>query len=171
MIFGLPDGLADTSRVRITQSDKDGVETSKDVHRVQILDPATGTGTFLHGVIDQIHQTVIADGNKGTWSRYVSEHLLPRLHGFELLMAPYTVAHMKLGLQLSELGYDFSSNERLKIYLTNALEEAREPIPMPLAQAIATESKEAGQAKEDVPVMVVLGNPPWILGHSANNGR
>jgi hypothetical protein len=64
-------------------------------------DPAVGTGTFMHGVIDHIHERF--KNNRGMWSGYVSQHLLPRLFGFELLMAPYTVAHMKLGLQLGEL--------------------------------------------------------------------
>ena len=173
--FGLRDGLADTSKVRVidpeqrTQKDR----KTKDVHRVQILDPATGTATFLHAVIDQIHSTIVGQtgGNKGMWSGYVKNHLLPRLHGFELLMAPYTVAHMKLGLQLAELGYDFDSNERLKIYLTNALEEAHQFPSLPLfGQAIARESQEAGQVKQDAPVMVVLGNPPYS-GHSANKGE
>ena len=164
--FGLRDGLADTSKVRVIdpeqRSQKD--RKTKDVHKVQILDPATGTATFLHAVIDQIHSTVVGQtgGNKGMWSGYVKNHLLPRLHGFELLMAPYTVAHMKLGLQLAELGYDFDSNERLKIYLTNALEEAHQFPSLPLfGQAIARESQEAGQVKQDAPVMVVLGNPPY----------
>ncbi len=123
--FGLRDGLADTSKVRITDPEQRKAKDrkTKDVHKVQILDPATGTATFLHAVIDQIHQTIVGQtgGNKGMWSGYVKNHLLPRVHGFELLMAPYTVAHMKLGLQLAELGYDFASDERLKIYLTNAL--------------------------------------------------
>ena len=173
--FGLRDGLADTSKVRVidpeqrTQKDR----KTKDVHRVQILDPATGTATFLHAVIDQIHSTIVGQtgGNKGMWSGYVKNHLLPRLHGFELLMAPYTVAHMKLGLQLAELGYDFDSNERLKIYLTNALEEAHQFPSLPLfGQAIARESQEAGQVKQDAPVMVVLGNPPYSYA-SSNNGE
>ena len=152
-----------------TQKDR----KTKDVHRVQILDPATGTATFLHAVIDQIHSTIVGQtgGNKGLWSGYVKNHLLPRLHGFELLMAPYTVAHMKLGLQLAELGYDFDSNERLKIYLTNALEEAHQFPSLPLfGQAIARESQEAGQVKQDAPVMVVLGNPPYSYA-SSNNGE
>ena len=173
--FGLRDGLADTSKVRVidpeqrTQKDR----KTKDVHKVQILDPATGTATFLHAVIDQIHSTIVGQtgGNKGMWSGYVKNHLLPRLHGFELLMAPYTVAHMKLGLQLAELGYDFDSDERLKIYLTNALEEAHQFPSLPLfGQAIARESQEAGQVKQDAPVMVVLGNPPYS-GVSANMSK
>lgn len=173
--FGLRDGLADTSKVRVVDPEQRKVKDrkTKDVHKVQILDPATGTATFLHAVIDQIYSTVVGQtgGNKGMWSGYVKNHLLPRLHGFELLMAPYTVAHMKLGLQLAELGYDFGSDERLKIYLTNALEEAHEFPSLPLfGQAIARESQEAGQVKQDAPVMVVLGNPPYS-GHSANNGE
>ena len=172
--FGLRDGLADTSKVRIVDPErkKEKDRKTRDVHKVQILDPATGTATFLHAVIDQIHSTIVGQtgGNKGMWSGYVKNHLLPRLHGFELLMAPYTVAHMKLGLQLAELGYDFGSDERLKIYLTNALEEAHQFPSLPLfGQAIARESQEAGQVKQDAPVMVVLGNPPYS-GVSANNG-
>ena len=173
--FKLRDGLADTSMVRVVDPERQSSKErkTKDVHKVQILDPATGTATFLHAVIDQIHQTVVGQtgGNRGMWSGYVKNHLLPRLYGFELLMAPYTVAHMKLGLQLAELGYDFGSDERLKIYLTNALEEAQAFPSLPLfGQAIARESQEAGEVKQDAPVMVVLGNPPYS-GHSANNGE
>ncbi len=73
----------------------------EEIHRVQILDPATGTGTFLYEAIRQIHAThPAAQGNTGAGAGtgYVAQHLLPRLFGFELLMAPYAVAHMKLGL-------------------------------------------------------------------------
>lgn len=171
--FKLPDGLADTSKVKVLNPEtRDARKQKKDVHKVQILDPATGTATFLHAVIGQIHQNVVGQlgGNKGMWSGYVKNELLPRLHGFELLMAPYTVAHMKLGLQLAEMGYDFASDERLGIYLTNALEEAHQFPSLPLfGAAIARESQEAGRIKQDAPVMVVLGNPPYS-GHSANNG-
>ena len=75
---------------------------------MQILDPALGTGTFLHAVVSRIHEQFAAA--KGTWPSYVADHLLPRIYGFELLMAPYAVAHMKLGLQLRETGYDFSTD-------------------------------------------------------------
>ncbi|MCL5103729.1 MAG: N-6 DNA methylase [Armatimonadetes bacterium] len=158
--FGLPDGLADCSKVRIPTSDGEGV------HKVQILDPATGTGTFLHGVIDRIHES--HTGNQGMWSAYVREHLLPRVFGFELLMAPYAVAHMKLGLQLQNTGYDFRAAERLEVYLTNTLEEAFRAVgPNLFAQQIVEEANSASKVKRDTPVMVVLGNPPYS-GHSAN---
>lgn len=91
--FKLSAGLADSSKIRIKSPDGNG---KTEVHKVLILDPATGTGTFLYGVINQISESF--KKNRGMWSGYVSEHLLPRLFGFELLMAPYAVAHMKLGL-------------------------------------------------------------------------
>src|SRR6266487_4575097 len=163
--FQLPDGLADTSVVPgKTVNGKVVPET----HRVQILDPATGTATFLHGVIDLIYESFT--GNQGMWSSYVSRHLLPRLFGLELLMAPYAVAHMKLGLQLRDTGYDFESNERLRIYLTNTLEESYEHRQLLFAEWLVEEATAAGHAKHDVPVMVVLGNPPYS-GHSANTGE
>ncbi len=166
--FGLADGLADTGKVKIPNPDPKAKSSTLDVHRVQILDPATGTGTFLHGVIDQIHAHLTAQGQAGMWSAYVAEHLLPRVWGFELLMAPYAVAHMKLGLQLRELGYDFGSAERLGIYLTNTLEEVHEMSGLPLfAQWIADEANAANRVKTELPILVVLGNPPYS-GISAN---
>lgn len=171
--FGLKTGLADSSKVKIkvgTGKTKDGKEKleEREVHRVQILDPATGTGTFLYAVIEQIRESF--KGNAGMWPGYVAEHLLPRIYGFELLIAPYAVAHMKLGLQLKESGYDFESDERLRVYLTNTLEEAHELTGLPLfAQAIAHEAASASAVKKDAPIMVVIGNPPYS-GHSANKG-
>jgi predicted helicase len=104
------------------------------------------------------------------WSGYVSEHLLPRLFGFELLMAPYTVAHMKLGLQLKETGYDFKSNERLRVYLTNTLEEGFESGKLPFAEWLVEEATAAEYVKYQAPIMVVLGNPPYSY-ESANKGK
>ena len=136
---------------------------------MQILDPACGTGTFLHAVVARIREH-FAD-SPGLWPGYVAEHLLPRIYGFELLMAPYAVAHMKLGLQLKDSGYDFASAERLRVYLTNTLEEAHELSGLPLfANYIAQEAASAGEVKRDGPIMVVLGNPPYS-GNSANNGE
>lgn len=158
--FKLKDGLADTSTVKIPKPDGKG---ESEIHKVLIIDPAVGTGTFLHSVVDQIYESF--KGNKGMWSGYVSKHLLPRLFGFELLMAPYAVAHMKLGLQLAETGYDFKADERLRVYLTNTLEEAYSIDRLPeFAQWLAEEANAAGNIKKkDTPVMVVLGNPPYSV--------
>ena len=91
--FDLPQGLADTSKTTIKVDSQTPDKRSatgyklmeKEVHKVQILDPATGTGTFLAEVIKHIHQKF--QGQQGIWSNYVESHLLPRLNGFELLMA------------------------------------------------------------------------------------
>ncbi|MBI2435014.1 MAG: N-6 DNA methylase [Candidatus Hydrogenedentes bacterium] len=164
--FKIKDGLADAQKIPLPP--QSGGHVPDKTHRVLILDPAAGTGTFLYGVIDQIHQHLLAKKQGGTWDAYVSEHLLPRLFGFELLMAPYAVCHMKLGIQLAELGYTFHSGERLRVYLTNTLEEAFEHGELPLfAHLIAQEANAAGDIKKNAPVMVVLGNPPYS-GHSAN---
>ncbi|HYT45459.1 MAG TPA: type ISP restriction/modification enzyme, partial [Methylomirabilota bacterium] len=168
-VFELPDGLADYSKINMVSSDgKTSIDPNKLPHTVQILDPATGTGTFLYYVIKQIYESF--KNNMGIWSSYVSEHLLPRLFGFELLMAPYAVAHLKLGLQLGETGYDFGSNERLGVYLTNTLEEEFEASQVLFADWLVEEATAAGNVKYDAPVMVVLGNPPYS-GHSANTGK
>lgn len=178
--FGLRDGLADSSKIRWktlkvdvthgkTKSTTRITETQPWVHRVQILDPATGTGTFLYAVIQNIRERF--NGNAGAWPGYVAEHLLPRLFGFELLMAPYAVAHMKLGLELEQSGYDFVSDQRLGVFLTNTLEEAHELSKLPgFTSWLAEEANAAADIKKDSPVMVVLGNPPYS-GHSSNKGR
>jgi predicted helicase len=178
--FKLRDGLADSTKVRWktlkvdtthgkTRSSTRIVESQPWVHKVQILDPAVGTGTFLYAVIQKIREHF--DGNAGAWPGYVAEHLLPRLFGFELLMAPYAVAHMKLGLELEQTGYDFASNQRLGVYLTNTLEEAHEITKLPgFTSWLSEEANAAAEVKKDAPVMVVLGNPPYS-GHSANTGQ
>lgn len=169
--FGLKRGLADDSKImvpvkRAAKGKKEGEVTEwKEQHRCLILDPAVGTGTFLHEVVEQIHQKF--QRQRGAWSGYVKDHLLPRLFGFELMMAPYAVAHMKVGLQLAETGYDFASEERLGIYLTNTLEEAEETSRTLFAQYLSQEAMAANKVKKEMPIMVVTGNPPYA-GHSAN---
>lgn len=175
--FGLPMGLADTSKVKLERS----VEQSKDkrytdnkkkelreYHKVQILDPATGTGTFLAETVSQIYERFRGQG--GMWQGYVEEHLLPRLNGFELLMASYTMAHLKLDLLLEETGYTHRKDERLRIYLTNSLEEVHKDTGTLFAQWLANEANEANRIKQDTPVMVVIGNPPYS-GESSNKSR
>ena len=178
--FDCPDGLADTSMVTVTHTDDHGKRYTQRSPRVLILDPACGTGTFLYSIIDQIRETYRQMGNAGMWSSYVRDQLLPRLFGFELLMAPYAVAHIKLGMQLAALdlpveerdtwAYDFKSDERLGIYLTNTLEQVLGRSHLLLGSFISDEANEAAKVKQDSPVMVVIGNPPYS-GHSANKGE
>lgn len=130
--FNLKDGIADTSKVTIkveTQETDNRTTTNRrkiymDIHKVQLLDVATGTGTFLAEAVKKIYMRF--KGQEGLWSDYVENHLLPRMHGFELLMASYAMCHMKLDLLLQETGYKPSNDTnppRLSVYLTNSLEE------------------------------------------------
>ncbi len=127
--FGLPLGLADNSKITVnwdTGTNGNECKVKKEVHRVQMLDPAVGTGTFLAEMIKQIAPR-IKDIATGQWKSYVEKELLPRLHGFELLMASYAMCHMKLNMVLTEMGYTPSATApRLGVYLTNSLEEGED---------------------------------------------
>ena len=175
--FGLPEGLADYSmierEVAVEQSrDKrtsDGMKHEKrKFHRVQILDPATGTGTFLAEIVNQIYDRY--RDNQGIWQQYVEQHLLPRLNGFEILMASYAVAHIKLDMLLAETGYQHNTDKRLHVYLTNSLEESNNEPRTLFAQWLSREATEANVIKRDYPVMVMIGNPPYS-GESQNKGK
>jgi predicted helicase len=165
--FDLPLGLADTSKTKI-KVDLQGKKVEQEVHKVQILDPATGTGTFLAETIKHIHKKF--QGQQGIWSNYVETHLLPRLNGFELLMASYAMAHLKLDLLLTETGYKPTTNQRFRVYLTNSLEEYHQDTGTLFANWLSTEANEANHIKRDTPVMCVIGNPPYS-GESANKGE
>lgn len=175
--FGLPEGLADTSKITIDWdtdlNDKKGkaITQKKDVHRVQILDPATGTGTFLAGVVKHIAPK-IKNIAPSMWTPYIEQDLIPRLHGFELLMASYSMCHMKLDMILTELGYQPGNNPpRLGVYLTNSLEEGeREVQDLFMAQWLTREAREASDIKRKNPIMCILGNPPYA-GESSNKGE
>jgi predicted helicase len=175
--FGLPEGLADYSmierEVAVEQSrdrrTTDGMKHEKrKFHRVQILDPATGTGTFLAEVVNQIYDRY--RDNQGIWQQYVEQHLLPRLNGFEILMASYAVAHIKLDMLLGETGYRHQTDKRLHVYLTNSLEESNNEPRTLFAQWLSREATEANVIKRDYPVMVMIGNPPYS-GESQNKGK
>lgn len=174
--FGLPMGLADTSR-------------ANGQPRVQILDPATGTGTFLAETVRQIKRNL--GGQMGAWASYVPDHLLPRLHGFELMMAPYTIAHLKLDMEItmettasSQLQWGAatpsqlhhatagtqSPPQRLRVFLTNSLEEAAPDAGTLFGNYLAQEANEASKIKKTTPVMVVMGNPPYNVS-SSNKGE
>ncbi len=158
--FGLSQGLADTSKTKV-KVDYQGKKVEKEVHKVQILDPATGTGTFLAEVVKQIHKKF--EGQKGIWSRYVENDLIPRLYGFELLMASYAMAHLKLDLLLTETGFKPTKDQRFRVYLTNSLEESHLDAGTLFSHWLSDEANEANAVKRDAPVMVVIGNPPYSV--------
>lgn len=157
--FKLAGGLANSSK-------------SGEEHVVQILDPAAGTGTFLTETIKLIHNRRIKQS--GNWPSYVLHEVLPRLFGFEIMIAPYTIAHLKMSMLLKETGFKYFNNRRLGIYLTNSLQEGNTIEDMfsgfGLAESISQESMEASKIKREKPIMVVLGNPPYS-GESSNRGK
>jgi predicted helicase len=172
--FGIKDGLASSEIIEkdvATQEldkRKQVLKTAKQkFHRVQILDPAAGTGTFLAEVVRHIFKKF--GGQQGIWSSYVEEHLIPRLNGFEILMASYAMAHLKLDMLLAETGFKAKKEQRFKIYLTNSLEEHHPDTGTLFANWLSNEANEANYIKRDTSVMVVLGNPPYS-GISKNNG-
>jgi hypothetical protein len=183
--FGIEDGLASTTTWGEMMARKPELKLPKFCTAatpfVQVLDPATGTGTFIVEVITQIHAHMLAkwrtQGNvtkaqwQPMWVEYVKHHLLPRLYAFELMMAPYAIAHMKIGLKLAETGYTFPEDgPRVNVFLTNALEPAH-PVQAHLesmAPMLAHEANAANLTKEQCCFTVIVGNPPYA-GHSANN--
>ena len=181
--FDLTDGLADTTTWgEMAQRRKDlkiPEGTSPTQAFVQILDPATGTGTFLVEVIELIHNAMTAKWEsqghsekdiQTLWNEYVPKHLLSRLHGYELLMAPYVIAHLKIGLKLFETGYHFESDERARVYLTNALEPpGQEQLTLAFLPALAHEAEAVNHIKRKRRFTVVIGNPPY-LGEAGRGG-
>lgn len=169
--FDLPQGLADTSKIKIkkkaiTQTKGKNakikeVETEVEVHKVQILDPATGTGTFLAEVVRHIYKKF--EGQQGIWSKYVTNDLIPRLNGFELLMASYAMAHLKMDMLLTDTGYKPTDDQRFRIFLTNSLEEAHPDTATLFSSWLSDEADQANAIKRDSPVMVVIGNPPYSV--------
>jgi Type ISP C-terminal specificity domain/N-6 DNA Methylase len=157
--FSVRQGLADRSVV---------TRHGESLHRVQILDPATGTGTFLLGVIELIRNNFTRQ--RGLWPAYVREHLLPRLFGFEMLMAPYTIAHLKLGMAIVGSGFSFRENERIGVFLTNSLEDTSNVVRrLPFENFLTEEAAAANEIKQERPIMVVLGNPPYSV-RTGNRG-
>jgi Type ISP C-terminal specificity domain len=178
--FGLEDGLASTA----TWGDMVATHTNLKIPDganpgdpfVVILDPATGTATFLVEVIDVIQRTLAAKWKqqrltdaqqRAAWNEYVPKHLLPRLHGFELMMAPYAIAHMKIGLKLYETGYRFGSDERARIYLTNALEppgdDSKQMTFAEWVPALAHEARAVNAIKRQQRFTIIIGNPPYSI--------
>ena len=162
--FNLARGLADTSKL------------PNGLHRVQVLDPAVGTGTFIGEVINSIYSRFIKQ--QGAWPAYVHHDLLPRIYGFELMMASYTIAHLKLSLAFKKTGFKYfnetkKGKSRLGIYLTNSLEQMSEQEALPslgFGHSIAEEAREASVVKNTTPIMVVIGNPPYSVS-SSNKGK
>ncbi len=141
-----PDGLADPN--------------------VYVLDPCCGTGTFLVGVLQRIAATLREKGSDALLAQDLKKAAMERVFGFEILPAPFVVAHLQLGLLLQNLGAPLSekSNERARVFLTNALtgwEPPKEPKQILMFSELQEERDAAEEVKRDKPILVILGNPPY----------
>jgi hypothetical protein len=133
---------------------------------VHILDPATGTGSFLTEALRRIAATLEEQHGNGLVAQQTKQAALSRVHGFELLPAPFVVAHLQVGLALDQLGapLDASAGERARVYLTNSLtgwgvqEEDQPQLPFP---EFEEERDAADSVKQTTPILVVIGNPPY----------
>ncbi len=144
--FGLPNGLAETGAVTA-------------------LDFAAGTGTFML----EMMRTVLADASPARRDMLVHEHILKNFYGFELLMAPYAIAHLKLSQFLADNDVPLKQGERINVFLTNTLEQIGKQVELPMMPKLAEEANRAQQVK-DSPVLVITGNPPYSVA-SQNKGE
>ncbi len=129
---------------------------------VTLLDPAAGTLTFVVQAIKQVKKELEERKKEGLVKSYIEEHILPHFHAFEILVAPYTVGHFKVSMVLDEMGYQFKEGKRFQFYLTNTL-EMKDPKQISFLIDLAKEGQEAKRIKEKVPILVVLGNPPYSV--------
>lgn len=183
--LNVTDGLANTDKVTVqiessynttNKSNKykrkisDRIGTAGfDYHKVQILDPAVGTGTFPAEVIRYISNQFKSQA--GLWTDYVKNDLLPRINGFELMMVPYAICHLKLDMLLQETGYNMATDDlRMNVYLTDSLEKPHDETQDLWSVFLTQEANYASLVKQDKPIMVVLGNPPYNAS-SNNNGK
>jgi len=169
--FNLQKGIANSEKINI-DVEENGENIRKQTHKVQILDPAAGTGTFLVEVVKQISKKF--QNQKGAWQDYVENELIPRVNGFEILMASYTICHLKLDILLRETGYEPENKnqpQRLRVFLTDSLEEAHPDVKMLFASWLSREAEAANFIKTKAPIMVVLGNPPYANFGLMNKGK
>ncbi|EKD86433.1 MAG: hypothetical protein ACD_37C00288G0005 [uncultured bacterium] len=152
---------------------------------VQLLDPATGTGTFLMSAIQEIYQNTKKENSalgeemvKQEFDNIVLNHVLKHFYGFELMIAPYAIAHLKLTLEIERMGFDFKlaqediepDNDRFKVYLANTLDNPNQPLQDFFGfSSIPQESEQARIVKKNSPILAIVGNPPYS-GNSQNNG-
>ena len=141
---------------------KDKLNISDGIYgeEVHILDFAAGTGTFMLGAIERAFENAKKNGISGVWENIVSDFILKRLYGFEFLIVPYVLAHFRIHEYLKDLNYDYKKNDRLQLYLTNTLDNsAGGQVKMfPQMQA---ESDNAYRIKNEEPILVIMGNPPY----------
>ena len=138
--------------------------------KVTVLDPAAGTLSFL-AFATRFAVEKTAKYGETLLTMLIRDHILKNFYAFEIMMAPYVIGHLKMSLLLEELGYKLPPEERFKLYLTNTLEmEELAQSQLPGLASLSEESHLAGLVKRELPILVILGNPPYS-GQSQNVGE
>jgi predicted helicase len=134
---------------------------------VTLLDPAGGTLTFPAEAIKLAVAEYKEKYGDGGVQKLISGQILKNFYAFELMMAPYAIGHIKISFLLEELGYIMKDDERFKLYLTNTLDmEDLAQTQIPGLESLSEESHEAGKIKQQEPILVILGNPPYSANSS-----
>ena len=123
---------------------------------ISLLDFASGTGTFLL----EAYKVALEQVDKGQKNNFIRSNLLHNFFGFEYLVAPYTVSHLKLTNYLKETGFVFKQNDRARVYLTDTLDDTHYQ-RNPLFPYISDEGEQATEIKLEKKVWLILGNPPY----------
>ena len=152
------------ARVDRALKDDLGIEDGLAAEHVYVLDPCCGTGAYLAEVLRRIAANLEGRGLGALAGARVKQAATGRVFGFELMPAPFVVAHLQVGLTMQDLDAPLSDDgaERAGIYLTNALTgwEPRTTNPLPFPE-LEEERDRAGRVKQDTPILVILGNPPY----------
>ena len=150
------------ARVDRALRDDLGIDKGLADERVYVLDPCCGTGAFLVETLRRIAETEQASGGGAAWAESVRQAAAQRVFGFEIMPAPLVVSHLEIGLALERLGAGLSPGQRAGVFLTNALTgwdpHVTKPLPFP---ELEQERKDATAVKQQRPILVVLGNPPY----------
>jgi len=137
---------------------------------VTILDPATGTGTFLWLVYLRTLGELKERGLSGLIESKTKNQILKNFYGLEILITPYIIAHLKLSIILKRWHYELGEGERVQVYLTNSLDQGEDHGLIPFMKEINEERRMAHELVMKKPILAIIGNPPYS-GHSANKGK
>ena len=152
------------ARVDRALKDDLGIADGLAAENVYVLDPCCGTGTYLAHTLQRISANLQAKGTGALIGAKVKQAATERVFGFEIMPAPFVVAHLQVGLTMQALKAPLSEDgtERAGVFLTNALTRweptAQKPLPFP---GLEEEREQADKVKQDAPILVILGNPPY----------
>ena len=152
------------ARVDKALKDDLGIPAGLAAENVYVLDPCCGTGAYLAEVFRRIADNLGEQGLGALAGAAVRRAATERVFGFEIMPAPFVVAHLQVGLTMQDLGAPLAEDgsERAGVFLTNALTgwepRTNKPLPFP---ALEEERDLAEAVKQDIPILVILGNPPY----------